>query len=234
MMNIWPKFWEHIPEKDRASIRAIVAEVLSTGVLFGEMGRERELFLVAREYQAELAEYLSVAGLELFADPDRAIFQARPIPGECGLLARFSKDETLVALTLWRIYDEMRMEQTSEAIVITANDLDARLKLYFETVIPPTETHLERMLTKFRQRRFIRFQKDDLKLGESRIEILPTLARAIPFDTAADWAEHVNLFAVSGDGQAESETNDSSDLNDPSEESPLDPTEALFEQNPEA
>ncbi len=48
-MNIWPKFWEHIPEMDRTSIRSIVAELLSTGVLFGDMGRERELFFVARE-----------------------------------------------------------------------------------------------------------------------------------------------------------------------------------------
>lgn len=193
-MNIWPKFWEHIPEKDRTSIRSIVAELLSTGVLFGDMGRERELFLVAREYQTELSDYLAVAGLELFVDPDRPIFQARPIPSECGLMASFTKDETLVALTLWRIYDEMRMEQTSEAIVITANDLDARLKLYFENVVPPADSHLERMLIKFRQRRFIRFQRDEEKLGESRIEILPTLARAIPFDSTEDWAEHAGLF----------------------------------------
>ncbi len=193
-MNIWPKFWEHIQENDRTSIRSIVAELLSTGVLFGDMGRERELFLVAREYQAELSDYLAVAGLELFVDPDRPIFQARPIPSECGLMATFNKDETLVALTLWRIYDEMRMEQISEAIVITANDLDARLKLYFESVVPPTDSHLERMLIRFRQRRFIRFQKDEEKLGESRIEILPTLARAIPFDSPEDWAGQASLF----------------------------------------
>jgi len=202
-MNIWPKFWEHIPETDRPSIRSIVAELLSTGVLFGDMGRERELFLVAREYQPELSDYLAVAGLELFVDPDRPIFQARPIPSECGLMAKFGKDETLVALTLWRIYDEMRMEQTSEAIVITANDLDARLKLYFESVVPPTDGHLERMLTKFRQRRFIRFQKDEVKLGESRIEILPTLARAIPFDGQDDWASHANFFQKSDTAPAQ-------------------------------
>ncbi len=193
-MKIWPQFWNHIPEKDRPSIRAIVAELLGTGVLFGDMGRERELFLIAREYQGDLSDYLAVAGLELLLDPDRPIFQARPIPSECGLMASFTKDETLVLLTLWRIYDEMRMEQPSEAIIITANDLDARLKLYFENVDPPTDGHLERMLIKFRQRRFIRFQKDDEKLGESRIEILPTLARAIPFESPEAWNEHAGLF----------------------------------------
>lgn len=190
----WPKFWEHIPEQDRPPLRSIVAELLSTGVLFGDAGRERELFLIAREYEADLADYLVVAGLELFQDPDRPLFQARPIPSECGLMAKFTKDETLVVLTLWRIYDDLRMEQASEAIVITANDLDGRLKLYFENIAPPTAGHLERMLTKFRQRRFIRYQVDELKFGDSRIEILPTLARAIPFDSLDDWSEYAGLF----------------------------------------
>lgn len=193
----WPKFWEHIPEQDRAPLRSIVAELLSTGVLFGDAGRERELFLTAREYEADLADYLVVAGLELFQDPDRALFQARPIPSECGLMARFTKDETLVVLTLWRIYDELRMEQASDAIIITANDLDGRLKLYFENIAPPTAAHLERMLAKFRQRRFIRFKIDEMKFGDSRIEILPTLARAIPFDSPADWSEYAGLFQKS-------------------------------------
>jgi hypothetical protein len=97
-------------------------------------------------------------------------------------------------LTLWRIYDELRLEQATEAIVITANDLDGRLKLYFENITLPTEGHLERMLTKLRQRRFIRFRADELKFGDSRIEILPTLARAIPFDSPADWSEYAGLF----------------------------------------
>lgn len=193
----WPKFWEHIPEQDRAPLRSIVAELLSTGVLFGDAGRERELFLLAREYEAELADYLVVAGLELFQDADRPLFQARPIPSECGLLARFGKDETLVLLTLWRMYDDLRMEQASEAIVITANDLDGRLKLYFENIVPPSEAHYERMLTRFRQRRFIRYHADELKFGDSRIEILPTLARAIPFDSPADWTECAGLYQKS-------------------------------------
>ncbi len=199
-MNIWPEFWNHIPESDRPVIRGIITELLSSGVLFGDVGRAREMFLVAREYHKELADYLSVVGLDLVTDPEQPILQARPAPGDCGLIARFSKEETLAVLTLWRIYDEMRMEQASEVIVITVNDLYARLKLYFEKVTLPTESPLKETLNKFKQRRFIRMEKDDDKFGESRIEILPTLARAIPFDSPAEWAEHADLFrAVEGD-----------------------------------
>ena len=193
-MNTWPEFWNHIPEGDRPVIRSIVTELLSTGVLFGDIGRAREMFLVAREFQKELEDYLSVVGLDLVIDPEQPILQARPAPGDCGLTAKFSKDETLTVLTLWRIYDEMRMDQASEVIVITVNELYARLKLYFEKMTLPLESPLKETLNKFRQRRFIRMERDDAKFGDSRIEILPTLARAIPFDSPADWAEHADLF----------------------------------------
>src|ERR1019366_7096819 len=99
MTPAWPAFWAHIPDEDRPAIREILTELLATGVLFGEAGRERELFLTARNYPQELTEYLSLLNLDLVPDPDRPILQARPISGECGLTARFTKDETLMVLT---------------------------------------------------------------------------------------------------------------------------------------
>ena len=194
MTPAWPSFWAHIPDADRAAVREILTDLLATGVLFGEAGRERELFLTARTYRQELAEYLSLLNLDLVPDPDRPILQARPVPGECGLTARFTKDETLVVLTLWRLYDDARMEQPADVVVITADDLYARLRLYFEHIEPPATTHLERILNKLRARRLIRFQKDDERFGESRLEILPTLGRAIPFERPEEWAQTVALF----------------------------------------
>ena len=194
MTPTWPSFWQHIPEADRPAIREILTDLLATGVLFGEAGRERELFLTARNYQPDIAEFLSLLNLDLVPDPDRPILQARPIPGECGLTARFTKDETLVVLTLWRLYDDARMERLADVVVVTADDLYARLKLYFEHIDLPKPTHLERILNKLRARRLIRFQKDDERFGESRLEILPTLPRAIPFERPEEWAQSVAVF----------------------------------------
>jgi hypothetical protein len=143
--------------------------------------------------------------LDLVPDPDRPILQARPVPGECGLTARFTKDETLVVLTLWRLYDDARMEHPAEIVVVTANDLDARLKLYFEHIDPPAPTHLERILNKLRARRLIRLQKDDERFGESRLEILPTLWRAIPFEHPEEWAQTVALFQQTAPDAADSD-----------------------------
>jgi hypothetical protein len=51
----WPSFWASIPDDDRAALRDILAELLTTGVLLGESGRERELFLTARKYEPQIS-----------------------------------------------------------------------------------------------------------------------------------------------------------------------------------
>lgn len=197
----WPTFWEPIRESDRPAIKAILAELLTTGVLLGEDGRARELYLTAREYPRELAEFLSVLDLELIHDPDRPIFQARPVAGECALTASFTKDETLVVLALWRVYDEERLARPSQAVILDANALDARLKLYFEAVEPPQPTQLDRILAKLRRKKLIRYQRDDEQFGSSQIEILPTLPRVIPFEDAAAWEEQAALFGQGSPGE---------------------------------
>lgn len=201
----WPAFWSHIPESDRPAITDALGDLLGTGVLFGDAGRDLQLYQVARQYQHELEEYLAPLGIELVPDPERPILQARPVPGECPLTARFGKDETLLVLTLWRIYDDHRMSQTSDTVLLTANDLDARLRLYFKDITPPTPSHLDRMLARLRRKRLIRYQADAERLGESRIEILPTLARAIPFDNAAEWQQQADLYRTPSDSSEEDE-----------------------------
>jgi hypothetical protein len=198
-MNLpWPSFWQHIREDDRDPLREVLAELFSTGILLGDEGRARQLYLTARDYQRELAEYLAPLNLDLVSDPDKPILQVRPIPGECGLTARFTKDETLLALTLWRIYYDTRLERPVETVVVTANEVFAKLKLYFEHLEPPTESHLERLLARMRSRRLLRFKKheDPQRFGESLVEILPTLQRVIPFESADSWQQQASLFAA--------------------------------------
>jgi len=192
----WPTFWAHIPEDDRAAIREILAELLGSGVLFGDDGRARQLYLMAREYEKELREYLAPLNLDLIPDPDRSLYQARPIPGECNLTARFTKDETLLLLTLWRIYDEERVTRSVETVVVQANQIFSRLRLYFEHIEPPTESHFEKMIVRLRSKRLIRFQRheDPQRFGDSVVEILPTLQRVIPFESTEAWEQQASLY----------------------------------------
>lgn len=194
----WPTFstWHRIREDERAALSDVLTELLAHGALIGDAGHHRELYLLAREYQPELAEYLAPLHLTLVADPDRPIFLLRPVPGDCGLLARFNKAETLLVLTLWRIYHDARMEQVAESIVVTSGDIWRRLKLYFEAIEPPSAAQLREMLGKLRGRRLVRVQWNDdaAHFGESQVEILPTLAHVIPFENADAWQQQAALY----------------------------------------
>ena len=81
----WPSFWQHIKTDDRSAVSEILTELLAHGALLGDTGRDRELYLLATDYQKEIGEYLAPLHLELLLDPDRPIFQVRPVPGDCGL-----------------------------------------------------------------------------------------------------------------------------------------------------
>jgi hypothetical protein len=181
---------------DRLAISEILTELLAHGALLGDSGRDHELYMLSREYQRELTEYLAPLGLELISDPDRPHCQLRPAPGDCGLMARFNKAETLLVLTLWRIYHDKRMESPVPTVIVSANEIWQRLQVYFKTLTAPTEAQLRDMLTKLRQRRLVRIQwhEDPSRFGESQVEILPTLQRVIPFDSAAAWEQHASLY----------------------------------------
>lgn len=196
----WPTFttWNRIQEPDRAALSEILAELLAHGALIGDAGRDRELYLLAREYQRELGEYLAPLHLELLPDPDQPIFQLRPVLGDCVLMARFNKAETLLVLTLWRIYHDARMDNVVASVVVTTNEIWERLRLYFENIVPPTEAQLREMLGKLRNRRLVRVQwhEDPACFGESQVEILHTLPRVIPFENAAAWQQQASLYQV--------------------------------------
>ena len=203
----WPTFttWTRIREEDRAALSDVLAELLAHGALIGDAGRDRELYLLAREYEPELCEYLAPLHLLLVPDSDRPIFLLQPVSGDCGLLARFNRAETLLVLTLWRIYHDVRMEQAVEAVVVTANDIWQRLKLYFEQIELPTPAQLRDMLGTLRRRRLVRvrWHEEASQFGESQIEILPTLAHVIPFENAEAWQQQATLYQQPSSAETE-------------------------------
>jgi hypothetical protein len=194
---LWPRFWSDVPESDRAPMREVLAELLGRGVLLGDEGGGRDLFLLARDhYRTHLEDYLAPLALELIVDDEHSILQARPRTESCLLLGRFDKDETLVLLALWRLYDDERGNGLQEAVVITVDGLWAALKVYFDKIEPPEKSHIETLLARFRRHRLIRTAKPEgmTQLGEMQIEILPSLSRAIPFESIEAWQLRVDTY----------------------------------------
>jgi len=192
----WPAFWEHVPESDRPALGEVLAELLATGVLLGTEGRGRSLYLLARDYSREISDYLAPLHLEYLEDPENSILQARPVPGECGLTARFSKAETLVLLVLWRIYDDIRLNQITPVALTTAQEVFDKWRLFFEQIEPPAESQLDRILGRLRRLRLIRLQaKSEVEsFGDLSIEILPTLTRVIPFENESAWQQQAAVY----------------------------------------
>lgn len=198
MTTRWPSFWPDVPEEDRAGIREILAELLGRGTLLGESGSGRDLFLLARDhYEKHLSDYLAPLGLELIIDDDFSLLQARPMPETCHLLSQFSKDETLLLLVMWRVWDDHRTNEISSAVVLTVDDLWTRFRNTFDKIEPPEKTHLDSLLARLKRHRLIRTHKPDgaENLGETLIEILPSLPRVIPFDSLEACLNRAALYA---------------------------------------
>ncbi len=193
----WPSFWADVPDRDRSPIRDVLADLLRHGVILGDEGSGRDSYLLVRDQYADhIRDYLAPLGLELIIDHEPPILQARPVPEECQLLATFTKEETLLVLALWRVYDEARTEQATETVILSANELWVKWRVFFEHIEPPGITALEELLARLRRKRMIRFQKseDSLRPGEAMIEVLPSLARCIPFDSIDAWLERARLY----------------------------------------
>jgi len=206
----WPEHWQDIPDEDREAVSEILTRLLSHGALLGDDGRERQLYLLARnDLGQELADYFAPLNLEVYFDPDDPIVQLRPGPGNSGLSSRFNKAETLVLLTLWRLYYDVRMEQTVKGVFVTVKRLWETLKIHFEDIVPPNETQLRQILGRLRDHRLVRTQRasDSDSFDATSIEILPTLHRAIPFDDPSAWEDQCALY---GGANEELETDETS------------------------
>ena len=193
---LWPSFWADVPAEERAPLRDILAELLGRGVLLGDTGSGRELFLLARDHHRFLLEdYLAPLGLEFIVDDDALLLQARPRTEACQLLGAFTKDETLILLTLWRVWDEAQTSGTNAVVLLRLDDLWEKLRVFFDRIEPPEKSQIESALTRLKRHRLVRTQKPDTMehVGDLLIEILPSLARTLPFDSIEQWQERVEI-----------------------------------------
>ena len=194
---LWPDFWSDVTDDDRPALREILAELLGRGTLLGSTGAGRDLFLLARDhYRSHLTNYLAPLGLELMIDDDFFLLQARPRPEACQLLAQFTKDETLLLLVLWRVWDDHRSQVTASAVILTVDELWTRFRNTFDKIDPPEKTHLDSMLGRLKRLRLIRSHKPEgaLQLGDTLIEVLPSLPRVIPFDSLESCLARAALY----------------------------------------
>jgi len=199
----WPYFWPNIPDTDRQPLRDVLSELLRHGVILGDEGSGRDLFRLVRDhYTKEVEAYFAPLGLRLIVLPDPPLLQVQPVPGECDLLTQFTQQETLIALVLWRLYDDALVTTRTKGVVLTANDLFTQCKVIFDRIDAPSPSALRESLGRLRRKRLIRLTEgsDPTKPADAVIEILPTLHRTIDFASLEEWQTRATAFQEAGEG----------------------------------
>ena len=112
------------------------------------------------------------------------------------MLAQFTKDETLLLLVLWRVWDDHRSQLSASAVILSVDELWTRFRNTFDKIDPPEKTHLDAMLGRLKRLRLIRTHKPEgaLQLGDTLIEVLPSLPRVIPFDSLESCLARAALY----------------------------------------
>jgi len=195
----WPNFWSHIAESDRKPLCDALSDLLRYGAILGSEGSGRDLYRLVRDRcQKEVSEYLAPLGLRLviYEEP-HPVIQAEPVPDECGLLARFNQQETIFALVLWRMHDELLVTSRNRPM-FTTNDVWLKWQVFFPKIEPPKLNAMKEVLTRLRQKRFVQFTDagDPERPGEALIEVLPGLVRAIDFNGIEEWQLHASGYGA--------------------------------------
>ena len=179
---------------DRARLGEALRVLLDRGSILGGEGPHADLYHWAYANRPWIEEMCALFDLQLFWENESRLVQAVPRSG--AFLLRLRLDATLVLLTLWYEFDSaVRDRGETPPIVLTAEQLNDSLRTKFEPLrkAMPSQTRLLEILRLAQRKNLLRFTAG-ADAARTRIEILPTIKRVIPFQDLADWTRHADRF----------------------------------------
>ncbi len=188
-----------LPDSDRARLGEALRVLLVHGSILGSEGPHGDLYHWAYANRPWLEEMGALFDLQLYWENESRLVQAVPQSGT--FLLKLRIDETLVLLTLWYEFDAaMRDRGETPPIVLTAEEFNAVYETKFSLLKNPKPSHhrLLEILRIGQRKNLLRFSAGN-EPAQTRIEILPTIKRVIPFQNLDDWTRHADRFLVSGD-----------------------------------
>ena len=179
---------------DRARLGEALRTLLDHGSILGGEGPHSDLYHWAYANRPWVEEMGALFDLQLFWEHESRLVQAVPQSG--AFLLRLRLDATLVVLTLWYEFDSaVRDRGETPPIVLTAEQLNDALRTKFEPLkkAMPSHTRLIEILRLAQRKNLLRFTAG-ADAARTRIEVLPTIKRVIPFQDLADWTRHADRF----------------------------------------
>ena len=179
---------------DRARLGEALRTLLDHGSILGGEGPHSDLYHWAYANRPWVEEMGALFDLRLSWEHESRLVQAVPQSG--AFLLRLRLDATLVVLTLWYEFDSaVRDRGETPPIVLTAEQLNDALRTKFEPLkkAMPSHTRLIEILRLAQRKNLLRFTAG-ADAARTRIEVLPTIKRVIPFQDLADWTRHADRF----------------------------------------
>jgi hypothetical protein len=183
---------------DRARLGEALRILLDRGSILGGEGPHADLYHWAYANRPWIEEVTALFDLQLFWEHESRLVQA--VPRSSAFLLRLRLDATLVLLTLWYEFDgAVRDRGESPPIVITAEQLNDSLRTKFEPLrkAMPSPTRLLEILRLAQRKNLLRLTAGG-DAARTRIEILATIKRVIPFQDLADWTRQADRFLAGG------------------------------------
>jgi hypothetical protein len=200
-------------DSDRGRLGEALRVLLDRGSILGTDGPHADLYHWSYANRPWLEEMTALFDLQLFWEHELRLVQA--VPRSNSFLLRLRLDATLVLLTLWYEFDSaVRDRGETPPVALSAEQLNDSLRTKFEPMRKsmPSPTRLLEILRLAQRKNLVRFTAG-ANPARTRIEILATIKRVIPFQSLEDWTKHTDRF-LAGAKAADETTDESDDAED--------------------
>ncbi len=185
-----------IDNHDRQRLGETLRVLLHHGSILGLESPQSDLYHWAWANRPWIEEIVALFDLQLIWENEMRLVQAVPRSG--AFLMRLKLDATLVLLTLWYEFDAaVRDRGETPPVTLTVEELNAALETKFEPMrkAKPSQTRMIEILRLAQRKNLVRFTPA-AEFAQSRINVLPTIKRVIPFQSLDDWTRQAQRFNI--------------------------------------
>ncbi len=183
-----------LSENDRQRLGEALRRLLAHGSILGLEPAQTDLYHWSHQNREWLEELCGLLDLKLHWESQERVVQA--VPQSAAFLLRVNLRTTLVLLTLWYEFDTaIRDRGETPPVRLTVQQLNDSLTAKFEPLRRhlPGPAQLREILALGQRKNLLRYEPEPA-FEQTRIDILPTLKRVIPFQDIAEWTRHADRY----------------------------------------